>query len=416
MTERPGRVTAITMVGALLVGVGLLVNEGTLPALLGAHRLQNPATRSIVLLGEIVLVVTGSLLIGFRHRVRGRDIIFGMIPVLLLALICEGVTRVIFRGGWANTMMLDGSRGWVTRPNLHKMIPTLHGVASYSTTRDGFRRWGNPANHKTKVFVIGDSYTHAIGVSDGQTYFDWLASRDTALEVFAYGSSMYGSLQEYLTLDKYMDVIKPDVILWQFCSNDIANNDRAFERASISNNNAMRRPYYQDGHIERHFPYRLELVGKSYLLRYFEVQWRVLRRVRFNEHTLEDTITPAAPLYRDAMQRTSAILGLVKLRAGNVPVVAFEVDRPRFIDHSYERVARENGILFADSIPERIEASRAAGLRVDDAPADFHWTPEGHRIAGEALLRFLVSRHLIAPSPVGLDPAHEVGRSGTSTP
>ena len=90
--------------------------------------------------------------------------------------------------------------------------------------------------------------TQAVEVSDDQTYYSRL-KRLLDIEVFAYGGGGYGTLQEFLIFDKYVDLIKPDIVLWQFSNNDIINNAPDLEAASTINNNGLVRPYLVNGHI-----------------------------------------------------------------------------------------------------------------------------------------------------------------------
>ena len=68
------------------------------------------------------------------------------------------------------------------------------------------------------------------------------------------GRCGYGSLQEFMILGRYLDEISPDIVLWQFCSNDFINNYHELESVSFSNNNQMTRPYYKNSDIEWLFP------------------------------------------------------------------------------------------------------------------------------------------------------------------
>jgi hypothetical protein len=72
--------------------------------------------------------------------------------------------------------------------------------------------------------------------------------------IFAYGGGGYGTLQEYMILDRYVDKINPDMVLWQFCANDLIINSHELESASFSNNNQMKRPYYENDQIKWLFP------------------------------------------------------------------------------------------------------------------------------------------------------------------
>ena len=53
-----------------------------------------------------------------------------------------------------------------------------------------------------------------------------------------------------MVLNKYLNVIKPDIILWQFCSNDLRiNNDYDLESKSYLINDHMVRRYLRNGKI-----------------------------------------------------------------------------------------------------------------------------------------------------------------------
>ena len=105
--------------------------------------------------------------------------------------------------------------------------------------------FGKLSSAKPRVFVIGDSFTQATAASDQQTYYAVL-QRLLDVEVFAYGGGGYGSLQEFMILDRYLDLIKPSLILWQFCTNDFINNSPELETGSVINNNGIVRPYWVD--------------------------------------------------------------------------------------------------------------------------------------------------------------------------
>ena len=69
------------------------------------------------------------------------------------------------------------------------------------------------------------------------------------VEVFMYAGPGYGTLQEYLALDRYLPEVRPDLVLVQLCRNDAVNNLWALERSSYLNNNLMVRPYLEGERI-----------------------------------------------------------------------------------------------------------------------------------------------------------------------
>ena len=116
-------------------------------------------------------------------------------------------------------------------------------LIEYKTNKDGFRLFGNLKNNKKrKVMFVGDSFTHAVQVSNNKTYYGILGDA-LPIEVFAYGGGGYGTLQEFMIINKWLDVVKPDMVILQYCSNDFINNHFELELRSNRNNNGMRRPY-----------------------------------------------------------------------------------------------------------------------------------------------------------------------------
>ena len=65
------------------------------------------------------------------------------------------------------------------------------------------------------------------------------------------GTGGYGTVQQYLLLEKYFEIIKPSIILHQFCTNDFFDNSIEISRLSTSHNQYYRRPYYINGKILR---------------------------------------------------------------------------------------------------------------------------------------------------------------------
>ena len=112
----------------------------------------------------------------------------------------------------------------------------------------GFRRFGDLQARKPRVLVIGDSFTHSTWVSDDKLYYAVIQDK-LDVEVFAWGAGGYSTLQEYLILDKYIDVIQPDVLLWQFCDNDFIENDLNLDEKSLDPTR-LYKPYWVNGGLQ----------------------------------------------------------------------------------------------------------------------------------------------------------------------
>lgn len=114
----------------------------------------------------------------------------------------------------------------------------------------------HPLPHRCRS--VGDSFTHAVDASSEDTYYGVLQKK-LPIEVFAYGGGGYGTLQEHLIIDRFFYLIKPDIVIVQFSSNDFANNSVEFERGSSDNNNRFRPYLMPDRNIRSAYPARNSL-------------------------------------------------------------------------------------------------------------------------------------------------------------
>ena len=155
-----------------------------------------------------------------------------------------------------NTTEKDAELGWKTIAN-HQFKDTINDAAEveytidYQTYKNGFRSKlplegltsSQAVNSKenqiesmtesqtlkySKVLFIGDSYTQAVEVGNEKTFYHLLGKK-LPIRVYAYGASGFSTLQQLMILEKYIDVIKPDLVVWQFCSNDFIDNYHELE-------------------------------------------------------------------------------------------------------------------------------------------------------------------------------------------
>ena len=77
--------------------------------------------------------------------------------------------------------------------------------------------------NRKKILIIGDSFTGDFFYSDID---GWFAKIEESLpyEVYVYGIPGSGSLQQWLSFKRLQPEIKADILLIQFCSNDISND------------------------------------------------------------------------------------------------------------------------------------------------------------------------------------------------
>lgn len=135
---------------------------------------------------------------------------------------------------------------------------------------NGFRMWGDTSTDKKKVLVLGDSNTLMVYVWPNQTWFHHLSREFQQSEFFVHGCWGYGTIQQYLVLEKYYDEVRPDLILWQFCSNDYLDNYRPLMYDHPLLHETHYRPYLEGDKIvtrpvrEHPFGRHSRLVAKAF--------------------------------------------------------------------------------------------------------------------------------------------------------
>jgi hypothetical protein len=408
--KRDGRSIAVG-VGIVLVALGLAINPWTLARVFSPDgSFEHPLIVLTIAGFEALLVGCGIALLALRPKVGTGDLVATAMTAALLLAGIEVLVRWAYRQDdlMYATAQRSESLGWETRPDF-RLTRAMgnYGTVDYSTAAHGFRRFGNPSATRPRILVIGDSYTDAAQVSDGGTYYDYLAdSAVLDVEVFAYGTGAYGSLQEFLILDRYIDEIRPDLILWQFCSNDLINNYRPLEARSLYENSWRRRPYLEEGEIRIRAPTMHWLPQLSRTAQLVAARRALVHAERAKvdpsaRQSIEAELTPDHALVDSAKVVTVEIMRRVRERAGATPVVAFNVDRPAWLGQTYERVAAAADIGFIGGVPELIELHRSRG-EVIDGITNGHWNARGHGLVGRLLADSLTARALLpAASPTG---------------
>ena len=386
------------LAGALFVAIALIANEWVLGAWVTVGgRVTNPASRLVLAFVDLICLAAGLTLLIKRRRAPWRQMLLSAVTTIVALAVAEGGLRLVFAMRarvQPETRAIVQSIGWEPVANLtiDKEFPNF-GKVHYTTTRGGFRVFGDPASTKFKVFVVGDSYTEAATVSDGEAYYDHLRRTVPNLEIFAIGGGGYGTLQEFQLLDRWVDEIKPNLVLVQMHPNDLINNSHALESRSTTDNNQMTRPYWEDGRIVSRFPENpawgplYNLVRHSYLLRLVNVNLAFLRAKRVG--SIELTARRDDPDIVQATNTTVELLGLMKRRA-TVPVAVFSA-RPddAFGFWSVSDVCRRAGVEFIAGVGEAVAAAHARGEKVTGLPVDAHWNGRGHQIAATVIQKWM---------------------------
>lgn len=259
----------------------------------------------------------------------------------------------------------------------------------------GFKRWGDPNSGKRKLFILGDSATEASQVSNGEEWYAYLEGHFSNVELFVSGVRGYGSLQEYLVLDDYIDTIKPNLILWQFCGNDYENNLYKLDLAGYPYNNHGLRPYLEQGVIVyrlplpyaavREYSFIADRLLKEYDRYVFDRAASDLAgfsRTRKAQET-EGSLQMMKRWREEAHHVTREIMAKVKQRARGTPIYAFSCSDQS--EDEEQIISASAGIIFLPGIHKYVNEQGAG--RETRIPNDGHWNKLGNQLAGEKLVQ-----------------------------
>lgn len=300
-----------------------------------------------------------------------------------------------------NTAQKDDVLGWKMTPE-YSFSGTMHDAGgqvydlSLRYDKNGFKAFGDTAATRPKVLFLGDSYTASIEVSNEKSFFSQLAD-SLGFEAFAYGHAGFGNLQEYLVFDQWVDKIRPDVVVWEVCSNDFIDNYAPLEEAS-GYKVGERRPYLSgDGEIfyRRPLSFWQKLQEKIIFFQWLEERWDGLKETFFGrqKQVAEYYIATEKrgyPAFDEAVKITEKIVEKMK---GRLPegtkLIAFSADIYQPQLDEFRRIFESNGIDFYVEPAVQVEKAKVEQKQIVKASDNYHWNERGHQIVAGSLAPFL---------------------------
>jgi len=295
-------------------------------------------------------------------------------------------------------LIRDDRLGW--RPNgplrVERVLADAAGTvyrARVTTAVHGFRRFPEVLAGKPRILLIGDSFTHAVEVDDERTYHALLARGQPDHEVFAIGAGGYGTLQEALLLERSYPLVRPAIVIWQLCANDLTNNLFEAERHSVRHNNLMRRPYWEQGEIVVRNPAPWPLAAMEHLhritgLRLLDVlrdrAYRVLAMLgdRTDPDGFGDADGPA--LRARAIAVTETILSRSRARHPHSRFLSLNVCGSAEEGAILRAISEASGFHFLGDYGSRIADRRRPGFEVFSEDGH-HFNEHGHALLATML-------------------------------
>jgi len=314
----------------------------------------------------------------------------------LLIGIGEIVTRIVSEKipvrTHSNKADNDSLFGWVPKANFaitetQRTSADQKYTVNYTTEDYGFRAYGNPKTNKKKILFIGDSYTQAVEVETQEAFYSIIGDSLNA-EIFAIGMAGYGNTQEYLLLDKYLDTINPDLVVFQHCENDFIDNNVELEMTS-NYKVGLRRPYFKiNGEIEYRRPIKKwrSFLEKSRFISLIlrKLKYGVISKVVEPAEKLIAEQGTAFPAYAHSIDITEIALKKTKERLNGIESIIFSSStfEPQLSD--FREIATKAGFAFYDESAQKIKKIKKK--EVVTSIDTYHWVAAGHKVVAEELL------------------------------
>jgi hypothetical protein len=315
-----------------------------------------------------------------RHRELLRSAcIISLITVVTLAVL-EVILRVadfrVLRAGKSErslTYRYDPELGWSPIPGSSSIVTNARTFQTQHN-RLGFRDIEFERDARPVLLFLGDSFVWGVDAESDERFTDLLRERIPNYRTVNAGVSGYGTDQEYLWLQRIWPVVRPDVVVLIFCT----DNDRVDNRTNIRYD-GYRKPYFvpsSAGGLEldgQPVPYSLQVyIRENWLVRHFWLARTAVAayvEIRYPRLSVPDPTEQLVDKIRDFVRARGARL-----------VVGLQTSDEKLIQHLSGK-----GIPFV------------AFDGAEAYPSDFgsHWTPAGNRAVAERLSRFLAENNIV---------------------
>jgi len=341
---------------------------------------------TVVLLSLILVLILGEMTLRVYHYYK-----FG---INILNDVNHGLFTKDNKLGWKMSKNLSYE---TTVKDALKNVYKIH----VKTNEYGFRVFDNPLSNKIKIFFVGDSFTAALEISNDKTYYGIIRNKIKNIGVFAYGAGGYGSLQEFMILDEFIDVINPDLIIWQFFENDFFDNDINLDMLKSFYNTGMPRPYLEEnGRITYRYAkydnlfYALpDIFAENIrLLKFFNTRLSVLVNKPLKNKSGPQEIAQLGLAHKGfghSAKITKMIMEMVKMRAGKIPVYLFCITNNQPYYDTIKNICQSVGIHFFDGVPQSLNKFENEKLYSTKAGDKEHLNEKGNKIVSERLIELL---------------------------
>jgi hypothetical protein len=267
----------------------------------------------------------------------------------------------------------DAELGWAPIPNSISSVTTERTIHAQHNSL-GLRDIEFERDVRPTMLFLGDSFVWGVDAEAGERFTDIMRGRISSHTTVNAGVSGYGTDQEYLWLQRLWPKIEPAVVVLMFCT----SNDR-LDNATNIRYDGYQKPYFAtapDGALVL----QGQPVPKSRQV-YIRENWLVRHLWLARVAALATTEIRYPQLY--VPDPTERLVGKIR----------------EFVEAHGARLVV--GLQRSDDkLIQHLQAGRIPFVTFNDAEAyadrfGAHWTPAGHKLVAERLLRLLSENNVI---------------------
>ncbi len=321
----------------------------------------------------------------FKKRERLREVLRSVIVSLGITIATLAVLEIFLRvadfrelregvSERSLSYRYDAELGWSPAPGSSSIVTNARTIHVQHNSL-GLRDIEFSLDAKPTIMFLGDSFVWGLDAEADERFTDLLRPRIPGYKILAAGVSGYGTDQEYLLLKRLWSKVRPAVVVLIFCT----QNDRQDNSTNILQE-GYQKPYFTTA-PDSSLMLRGQPVPKS-RLQYIKEDWLVRNlwlarlvatiyvKVRYPLLFVPDPTERLVSKIRDFVETNGAKF-LVGLQYGDPALIRYlQANRIPFVTF--------DGALFYPG-----------------AGSGAHWTPDGHKLVAERVLRLLSENNIV---------------------
>jgi hypothetical protein len=267
----------------------------------------------------------------------------------------------------------DAELGWAPIPNSSSSVTTERTIHAQHNSL-GLRDIEFERDVRPTMLFLGDSFVWGVDAEAGERFTDIMRGRISSYTTVNAGVSGYGTDQEYLWLQRLWPKIEPAVVLLMFCT----SNDR-LDNATNIRYDGYQKPYFAtapDGALVlqgQPVPKsRQVFIRENWLVRHVwlaRVAALATTEIRYPQLYVPDPTERLVSKIREFVEAHGARLVVGLQRSDDELIAHLQAERIPFVTFND-----------AEAYSDRFGA---------------HWTPAGHKLVAERLLRLLSENNVV---------------------